>query len=326
VRTRRLFPLFLVAAMFWPSAFPQYQGDAVARSLFEQGEKALRSDNYADAVADYKKAITLDPNFIKAHEQYISTRQREPYLLLRAHTEKPTHDQERRAEAAAEKQTQALAGEYKALAGEHPDNAVYLWALGKLYENTDVSRQEEYCRQALKIDSRFAPGYACLATIAFNRGDLKRAVENQGRVTKLDPDDPDELFAYSFYLEGDPAAYKAATDEMIKRFPDSTLSAQALYWYAVHQVTDTAQVEAFERLRKQYPPAKFEQSADGVTELFHIYDRTDPLKAQSLAHEMLALFPNNADWKAYAVYSDTMAKAARCVENDPAAAWHSWSL
>jgi thiol-disulfide isomerase/thioredoxin/outer membrane protein assembly factor BamD (BamD/ComL family) len=320
VLIRRMFSLFLLAAMCRTSAFAQYEGDAVARALFEQGEKALRSDNYADAIADYKKAITLDPNFIEAHQQYISTRQREPYLLPRAHTEKATSEQEKAAAAAAEKQTQALAGEYEALAMEHPNSAVYPWALGKLYESSNVSRQEEYCRQALKIDSRFPPGYVCLATIAFNRGDLKHAVEYQARVTELEPDDPDELFTYSFYLEGDPAAYKAATDEMIKRFPYSPRSAQALYWYAVHQTTDAAQVEAFERLRKQYPPAKFEQSADGVTELFHIYDRTDPLKAQSVAHEMLALFPKDADWNAYAAYSDTMAKASQWIEDKPAAA------
>jgi thiol-disulfide isomerase/thioredoxin len=315
-----MFPLFLLATMCSTSAFAQYEGNAVARALFEQGEKALRSDNYADAVGDYKKAIALDPNFIEAHEQYISTRQREPYLLLRAHTEKATGEQEKAAAAAAGEQTQTLAGEYEALAREHPNRAVYPWALGKLYEYSNVSRQEEYCGQALKIDSRFAPGYVCLATIAFNRGDLKHAVEYQGRVTGFEPDNPDELFTYSVYVEGDPAAYKAATDEMIKRFPNSPRSAQALYWYAVHQTTDAAEAEAFERLRKHYSPAKFEWSAWGVTELFHIYDRADPLKAQSLSHEMLALFPKDADWNAYAAYSDTMAKAAQWIEDKPAAA------
>lgn len=99
-----------------------------------------------------------------------------------------------------------------------------------MYAYGKASRQEEYCQQALKLESRFAPGYACLATIAFNRGDLKHAVEYQGRVTELEPDNPDELLAYSSYLEGDPAAYKAATDEMIKRFRYSPRSVQALYW------------------------------------------------------------------------------------------------
>jgi thiol-disulfide isomerase/thioredoxin len=320
VLIRRMFPLLLLATISWTSVFAQYEGNAVARAFFDQGEKALRSDNYADAVADYKKAITLDPNFIEAHQQYISTRQREPYLLLRAHTEKATGEQEKAAAAAADKQTRALAGEYEALARKHPNSAVYRWALGKLYEESNVPRQEEYCRQALTIDSRFAPGYVCLATIAFNRGDLKHAAEYQGRVTELEPDNPDELFAYCFYLEGDPAAYKAATDEMIKRFPYSPRSAQALYLYAAHQTTDAAQVESFEKLRKQYPPARFEWSAEGVTWLFHIYDGTDPLKAQSLAHEMLALFPKDADWNAYAAYSDAMAKAAQEIEDKPIAA------
>ena len=129
---RRMLPLFLLAAICRTSVFAQYEGDAAARALFEQGEKSLRSDKYADAVADYKKAITLDPNFIEAHQQYISTRQREPYLLLRAQTDKATGEQEKAAAAAADKQTRALAGEYEALARKHPNSAVYPWALGKL--------------------------------------------------------------------------------------------------------------------------------------------------------------------------------------------------
>lgn len=87
----------------------------------------------------------------------------------------------------------------------------------------------------------------------------------------------------------------------------------------MHQTTDAGQVEAFERLRKQYSLAKFEHSADGVTELFRIYDRTETSKG-SLAHEMLALFPKGADWNAYAAYSDTMAKAAHWIEDKLAAA------
>jgi thiol-disulfide isomerase/thioredoxin/Tfp pilus assembly protein PilF len=321
---RNVFRVLVLAALFTLPAVAQYEGTVNAKALFDQGEKALRSDHYTDAIADYKKALTLDPNFIEAHQQYIATRRREPYLLLRAQAEKagnkPTDEQLRAVATEAEKQTRTLAAEYEALVREHPSSAVYPWALGNLYEYSNAPRQEEYCGQAVRIDPRFAPGYKCLATTAYNRGDQKLAIQYQRRVTELQPDSPDELLSYTLFLDGDPAAYKGATDAMVRKFPTSRQSAVALYWYAEHQTTDAAQAEAFEKLRKLFPPDKFDWSVIGMTELFQIYDRTDPAKALAFAHEMLAIFPKDDDWSAYAAYSDALAKALLKMRDNPAQA------
>lgn len=306
------------------SAAAQYDGSAAAKALFDEGEKALRSDKYEAAVADYKKAASLDPNFAQAHEQYISTRQSEHFLLLRAKAgadaQKLTEEEKKKAQAAVKQITLSLAEEYEALAKQHPKSAIYLWASGKVYEKSDLFRQEKYCRQSIAIDPKFALGFKCLSTVAYYRGDQRDAIGYQSRVVALRPNDPDEFFTYSFYLEGDPAAYKAATEQMLNRFPDFPKSAQALYWYGVHQTKDAAQIDAFERLRKLFPPQKFDWSANGVTELFRLYDRTDPSKAQALAHEMLTLFPEDEEWKGYVVYSDEVNTAEQKVNSDPASA------
>jgi hypothetical protein len=118
--------------------------------------------------------------------------------------------------------------------------------LGKVYESSEPVRQEGFCRQAVAVDPRFALGFECLASMAYNRGDRQDAIANQKRaVALLPPNDPDQFFSYNIYLESDPAQYKAATEEMLKRFPDSPESAQALYWYAVNQPTGTKRISGF---------------------------------------------------------------------------------
>jgi thiol-disulfide isomerase/thioredoxin/tetratricopeptide (TPR) repeat protein len=302
----------------------QYDGTAAAKAAFDKGELAQRSDHYDEAMADFRTAISLDPNFAQAHEEYISARRSEPYRALRARAgsddNKTTVEERNHAKADVQQITKSLADEYEGLARQHPSSAIYLWALGKIYENSEPARQEGYCKQAVKIDPKFALSFECLADMSYNRGDQQEAINNQKHVIALLPQDPDQFFSYTFYLDDDPEAYKSAIDEMLKRFPDSPKSAQAVYWYAVHQPTDATQIGSFERLRKLFPPEKFDWSENGMWNLFHIYNRTDPAKAQALAHEMLKLFPTDDDWIAYAAFSDEMAKAAQEVEGSPAAA------
>ena len=60
--------LFVFAGL---PAWGQFDGNIAARAIYKQGEKALSNGSYADAVADYQKAISLDPNFAEAYQQYI---------------------------------------------------------------------------------------------------------------------------------------------------------------------------------------------------------------------------------------------------------------
>jgi thiol-disulfide isomerase/thioredoxin len=243
-----------------------------------------------------------------------------PEILLEESGKKPTPEQDKKFKAEDEKLTKSLAQEYEALAKQHPDKAVYPWALGQLYDESNPLKQEEYCQQSVHIDAKFAPGYECLSDIANLRGDEKQTIEFKRKVMELEPDNADQAFYYAEMFESDPTAYKEEIMQFVKKFPVSPRSAQALYWYADRQKTDDAKIEAFEQLRKQFAPAKFDWSEDGVENLFSIYDRADPEKAQALAHEMLNANPKDKDWIARVAYGDTMAKAEQEMkENNPTA-------
>ena len=312
----RIYAAALLFALFGLPMQGQFDGNAAARAAYEKGEKARENRRYADAVRSYQKAISLDPDFAQAYDRYIFIRQLEVVNPEVQSGKKASPEQEKIQKAEEEVVTQSLIHEYQRLSRQHPDKPIYLWALGQLYTESEPLRQEEYCQQAVRIDARFVPGYQCLAGIANLRGDNKQEIALRHRVMELEPASADAAFEYSWVLQNDTAAYRDATMQLIRRFPRSPRSAQALYWYAVHQKTDLAQIEYFEQLHKQFPPAKFDWSANGMEMLFAIYDRTDPPKAQALAHEMLRADPKDKDWMKYALYADTMAKAQQEVKED----------
>ena len=305
--------------VLWSSSLlTQFDSSAKAKAIFDRGELALRSDHIDEAIADFQKALKIDPNFVQAQEEYISTYIRKPYLIRTGgRDEQFTDEEQARVQSEVEKRRRSLVLEYHALAKAHPRSPAYQWALGKLYEENDSSKPESYCHRAVEIDDHFTPGYECLSTIAYRIGALDEAIKYQRRVVELKPRDPDARFAYGLYLSGDPAAYKASVEEMIAKFPNAAASAQALYWYAVEQTTEVVQIHQFERLRALFSPARFGWSATGMTELFALYDRTEPIKARSLAVEMHALLPNDDDWSACAAYSNDMYSAEQVIKNKP---------
>jgi thiol-disulfide isomerase/thioredoxin len=298
--------LFILAGL---PAGGQFDGNPSARSAFEQGEKARSNGRYADAAQDYQKAISLDPDFAQAYEQYIYAR----YLEIPPPTDQSgtAANSEQKEKAAADKVTQSLIENFQALSQQHPDKAIYLWALGQVYDESNPLREEQYCKQAVQIDPNFAPGYSCLADIANLRGDDPQEIALRRKAMNLEPGSSEADLAYVVADQSDAKTFKDATMQLIQRFPNSPRAAQALYWYAIHQTTEAAEIEILEQLYKQFPPAKFEVATVAAEKLFILLDRTDPPKAQALEHEMHIANPKgeNEDWTAYSLYADTMAKA-----------------
>src|SRR5579863_692067 len=60
----------------------------------------------------------------------------------------------------------------------------------------------------------------------------------------------------------------------------------ALYWLGQSAANDPDRVHYWQQALDQYPPQKFDWSADCATELFDVYARTDPEKALSLAESL----------------------------------------
>jgi thiol-disulfide isomerase/thioredoxin/tetratricopeptide (TPR) repeat protein len=209
----------------------------------------------------------------------------------------------------ADKITQSLIEKYEGLSKQHPDKAVYPWAISQFYVESNPLREEQYCRQAVDLEPSFAPGYGCLAEVAGLRGDDKQLIALRRRVLELQPDSIDAAFYYFFALQNDPTAFHRALMDLIHKFPDSPRTAEAVYLYGMKQKTDAAKIKVYELLRRKYPPAKFDSSGNGMEVLLAIFDRTDPRKARALAHDLQKSNPKEKEWSRYASYEDAMAKA-----------------
>lgn len=300
------------------STYAQYDGTAAAKQAFQDGEKASESGRSSAALADYKKAISLDPNFVEGQQRYLQARIMEPAgaaMALMMSEKKLTPKEQADLTAAQNKAAEDVILEYKALIKEHPDKPIYPWALAQVYNEISPTTQEEYCQQSIHIDSHFYPGYQCLAAIASLRGDDKAAIDYERKVMENDPNNADAIANYVYFLRNDPAAFKPAVMDYIKKYPDSSNSAQMLYSYGAKLKEDAAKIEIFEQLIKQFPPNKFNGSQQGVSALFGIYDRSDPPKARALAHELLSIDPADSDLIADAAYADSMVKAEQEIKD-----------
>ena len=307
-----------ILILFGPSMRAQYDGTAAAKQAFQDGEKASESGRYSVAIADYKKAILLDPNFLEAHQRYLQASIMAPAeaeMDLMSSGKQLTAKQQEDLTSAQNKAAQDVILEYQSLMKQHPDKAVYPWALAQVYNEINPLAEEEHCRQSIQIDPRFSPGYQCLASVASLRGDDTSAINYERKVMELDPNNPDPIANYVYFLRNDPVAFRTAVMDYIKKFPDSSNAAQMLYSFGAKQKGDAAKIEIFEQLRKQFPPSKFNGSEQGVNDLFAIYDRTEPSKAQALAHELLVGDPKDETRLAYVAYADSMAKAEQEVKD-----------
>lgn len=258
------------------------------------------------------KSLTLPSNrnvVVLGYALSGSTLSPSGYNVCGIYTNGKASESQQAAKARGDKITECLVAMYDSLSKQHPDKAIYRWALAQIFNETDPLKQEAYCKQAVDLEPGFGPGYKCLAEVADLRGDEKQEIAMARKAMELEPGSADAAFYYFFTLQDDPKAYRSALKELLRRFPDSPKAAQAIYWYGIQQKTDAASIKAFELLRRKYPPAKFDWSGNGMEELLGILDRTDPSKAQALAHELVKTDPREKEWTEYAAYEDAMAKA-----------------
>jgi tetratricopeptide (TPR) repeat protein len=298
--TRRLnwsIVVFLPCALLVPfcGAAQESMGTPAAKAEFGRGAAAFRAQKYDVAGEAYKKAIALDPAYMEAHDQFI---------FVSLFPGKAN-------EAASVARLEAI---YRAWIKAHPKQAAYYWGLGYANFYKNPARCEEYCRKAVEIDPRLAKAWNTLSIIAGMKGDAAGALDNLRRAAAANPEDPSYLFYYSRQvIKRDPAAGVRLALEVVEKFPTSERAAQSLYWLGWDADAPAEQIEYFERLRKDFPPAKFSWSADGMSELVDLYASREPDKAVALAREIAAAMPDDKDWQATLAYQETMAKARALV-------------
>jgi Tfp pilus assembly protein PilF len=309
LRHNPAFTLFVVLILFLLRIDTNSSTLSPARQAFEQGENARKTGDFAAAAAAYRRAIKINPDFTKAHEQFILTTMWAATKDLEhpdAKGTKEKDDDKARAErdrlvlGVMVEVRKKLTEQYRQETAAHPDKAVYPWAMGFINVENDPHAAEAYYRAALKIDSRFAPAHADLALLKRDRGALDEALEDMRQAVEDDPGNPEYLFSYAYTLwDSNPAESQRRLTEVVEKFPHDEDAAEALYYLADQAGTPADKVRYLATLRRRFPPSKFDWASDGMERLFEIYDRSAPDKALALARKMLEARPKNDDWKNY---------------------------
>lgn len=316
---------FSLALVTW-SAPDESTGTPAARASFEKGESARKTGNFKAALEEYRKAIALDPDFAAAHEQYIFISKLEAMQDFLKEVSQPgsTSPADKQKRLAAEKRAEeevnqvqlGLEKQYKQWTEQHPRSAVYPWVLGSLNEYSDPHLAEQYYREALKIDPRFARAYSSLALIDEVRGDKKASREDLRKAVEASPQSPDYLSSLAFAYRNDrPDEFTRLALQVVEKFPESERAPQALYWLAYDAPTPEQKIHYLLMLKQKFPPQKSDWSDNGMGLLFEVYDKTDRKKALALALEMVKALPKDRTWAQRVGYAQAMVDANSLLKN-----------
>jgi len=255
-------------------------GDDAAQHI-KQGDAFLKNHNTAKAIAEFRAAVDSNPDSVEAHKKYIRATQ-ESYLAASGFSKAANFEELRKrmdgAYAAADAKLRVT---YERWAQQHPDKAVYQWALGTLWRG-DSEKSQHYFSRALALDPNFAPAAESLGNVAEMCGDETEAGKYFSQAAAADPKDIEAQFRYVETFENtDLEKYRALTEEFAHRFPDYERTSQALVYLADRLDGDEDKIHVLEELRALIPQSRLH--GYGMDKLFGAYARLQPEKALALA-------------------------------------------
>ena len=277
---------------------PQSPADA-AREKFRQAEELTRSDKVAEAAALFHQAAQLDPTYLEAHYQTI-------WAAVAA-------DYKNRDQVRAR-----LRSEYEALIRDNPNQAVFHAALARVLGNPNG---EPEIRKALELDPKLVSAWQDLSIALELKGDNAGSLKALEQAAATAPDDPNPAF-YVVMKSRDisTAEFRRRVLAFVDKWPTHARSSQALYWLGQDGARDPEdQIAIYERLRRDFPFARFPWSENAMSDLFDLYADRAPQKALTLLEELAANETGKrepGDYREMVVFQRELVKARRLLDED----------
>lgn len=297
-----------------------------AKTSYEKGEEFRKTGDSEKAIAEFRRAIEADFNFENAHNEFIKTTRaarREQRLKLAEAAKKGTNKENTAVDTTPGPEVRFGATElgpiYQQWIMQHPDLATLRWALGKVYEPFDKNRADELFREAIAKDPKFVSGYIDLGVLWAFRDETTKAREYFKKAIELKPEDTSLLISYARTLRRDLPEYRKYLQEIITRNPKTKIAVTATSMLASSFEGDVvAQVEIYERSRREYGPLKLSNLQFPMLELFDIYAKSDPEKALALVHDLEQWFPKDADIKKLSEFQKGIVEAKQMLASSQA--------
>ncbi len=272
-----------------------------AKASYTEALSSEKGGNLLEALRLYNRALLLDPELADACEHLVT--------LIRFRTTDWSMDARQEARTIFN----ATRDQYKLQASLHPDKAVFQWALG-LFDNSIIQQDaERYFRTARSLEPGFSKASISLASTLALRGDSAGAREVLHQAFDLNPRDADVVAAYAQSIDSSSLDLRRQLVESLRTLaPEHPAGAELLSRLAVDEGDLKARIADLERVKVLYPPGETNATEWYMRFLFDAYNRTEPIKALTLAQEMTKITPagdTRKDWQFFARYADTIVQA-----------------
>jgi tetratricopeptide (TPR) repeat protein len=284
-----------------PSAVSNRQAEALA--AVKTGDVAAQSQNWREAIADYKRAIELDPANGLAEKKFLNSNDSNLYRSRPSkpakHGKKLTKKQRERlqkfAEAKQQRANDKLAAKllktYDAWIRKNPNDGLFYWGKGRVLESQG-KRAEALAlfQKAIKIDPSCAAAYASLADAAATDSNVAEERKYAQKSLALDPQDTfGAFFNYALtYLSTDPLMFSRLVEDRARKFPDHGSMDELLDLAAQNEPANEA-ARLYETIYKDFGPRSSHPSGDIddlMVDYFNLEAKSDPAKALALARRI----------------------------------------
>ncbi|HEY6191919.1 MAG TPA: redoxin domain-containing protein [Bacteroidota bacterium] len=255
--------VFLSIALFLFFTAKQYSfTDEQAVSHYKKGIELLNQSDWNNAGQEFKKAISIDPLFLDAHEKY----QDVEYFYF--------------------EHKEAVLGEYHKLVETHPQASLYHYLLSLIIEAKE-KRQEEL-EKAISIDPTFVRAYNSLIGLFMYNKEYADAESLLTIGLQHLPNSIDLLLEKQGLLEaiGKTDQRNELLHYLVEHYPDSVHVSVAYYNLALLTADEGEKIKLFEDAYRMNDPSYVPQFAI-TTQLFSLYARRDSARAVNFARNAI---------------------------------------
>jgi thiol-disulfide isomerase/thioredoxin len=285
-------------------------GTPEAKAFLAQAEAKMRgAPDYDAGIALLKQAVQADPHFADAYARLYSATQ-SAAIAKANQTQAKTGD-------AIDAAMNDLKKQYATWAAADPNNAILAWAQGTL-EEKDWAKAKAFYDRAVALDPYFARTYLQLALIADFSGDNQTQVACLKKAADVAPADPQYFFYWASAMKAiDSARSIVLLQQVADKYPGTERGAQGLYWAAFETRDLPTKIAIYERLHRDFPPAKSGWSGSGMPALLEAYERVDPKKALAFAQGLTTEMTEESDkkaWTEFAAYAQAVVSAQATID------------
>lgn len=292
--------------------------NAAAQAKFEAGQKALMALQYAAAAADFRAAIELAPDFLGAHQNFITASiylklgQTEQKVLLPRHYDKGAALTRKTLPIpfGGGPATDGLLAIYEAWAQKWKSEPAVLWGLGKVLIERDNARATHIFKQVLELNPNYAAAWRGLATIDWQNKNQAAYSANLKKATASDPSNPDLAFEYNSTLRTtDPAAYRQGLKDIVARFPRTTSAYNAMSMQLGETKVSEEKQALLQRMRQEYADDDYTVHYFYMLQLYGLIAPQEPQQALAVLKELQKNFTGDKDLAGLVRYQEQIIQA-----------------